>query len=130
MTKETSKKMTKWQKIGLSLICITAITGFMYPVFSQNDQSTQPQPEQDTRKPLERLDEQEKDRSLKKTIDPHSLIVSLAMTVPSRFFNKFSVIKITLKPLIERRFWMYWRKQMTVNRIKMLIISQTMTGHH
>lgn len=63
MTKETSKKMTKWQKIGLSLICITAITGFMYPAFSQNDQSTQPQPEQDTRKPLERLDEQENDRS-------------------------------------------------------------------
>jgi len=63
MTKETSKKMTKWQKIGLSLICITAITGFMYPVFSQNDQSTQPQPDQDTRKPLERLDEQENDRS-------------------------------------------------------------------
>ncbi|AMG51584.2 hypothetical protein EQ871_12630 [Enterococcus casseliflavus] len=63
MTKETSKKMTKWQKIGLSLICITAITGFMYPVFSQNDQSTQPQPEQDTRKPLERLDEQDTDRS-------------------------------------------------------------------
>lgn len=63
MTKETSKKMTKSQKIGLSLICITAITGFMYPAFSQNDQSTQPQPEQDTRKPLERLDEQENDRS-------------------------------------------------------------------
>lgn len=63
MTKETPKKMTKWQKIGLSLICITAITGFMYPAFSQNDQSTQPQPEQDTRKPLERLDEQENDRS-------------------------------------------------------------------
>lgn len=63
MTKETSKKMTKWQKIGLSLICITAITGFMYPAFSQNDQSPQPQPEQDTRKPLERLDEQENDRS-------------------------------------------------------------------
>lgn len=63
MTKETYKKMTKWQKIGLSLICITAITGFMYPAFSQNDQSTQPQPEQDTRKPLERLDEQENDRS-------------------------------------------------------------------
>lgn len=63
MTKETSKKMTKWQKIGLSLICITTITGFIYPAFSQDDQTVQSSSEKDTRKPLERLDEQENDQS-------------------------------------------------------------------
>ncbi|MCA6775336.1 FIVAR domain-containing protein [Enterococcus mundtii] len=52
----TWQRLPKWQKWGLSFLCIGALSGFIYPVFSQNENLERTQPNEEKRPALDRIE--------------------------------------------------------------------------
>lgn len=52
----TWQKLPKWQKLGLGFLCISALSGFIYPVFSQNENLEQTQSKEEKRPALDRIE--------------------------------------------------------------------------
>lgn len=52
----TWQRLPKWQKLGLSFLCIGALSGFIYPVFSQNENLERTQPNEEKRPALDRIE--------------------------------------------------------------------------
>lgn len=50
------QKLPKWQKLGLGFLCISALSGFIYPVFSQNENLEQTQSKEEKRPALDRIE--------------------------------------------------------------------------
>lgn len=50
------QKLPRWQKLGLSFLCIGALSGFIYPVFSQNENLERTQPNEEKRPALDRIE--------------------------------------------------------------------------
>ncbi|MEI1233305.1 hypothetical protein [Enterococcus mundtii] len=50
------QKLPKWQKLGLGFLCIGALSGFIYPVFSQNENLEQTQSKDEKRPALDRIE--------------------------------------------------------------------------
>lgn len=49
-------KLPKWQKLGLGFLCISALSGFIYPVFSQNENLEQTQSKEEKKPALDRIE--------------------------------------------------------------------------
>lgn len=52
----TWQRLPKWQKWGLSFLCIGALSDFIYPVFSQNENLERTQPNEEKRPALDRIE--------------------------------------------------------------------------
>ncbi|MBE6173734.1 MAG: hypothetical protein E7153_12980 [Enterococcus faecium] len=50
------QKLPKWQKLGLGFLCISALSGFIYPVFSQNENLEQTQSKEEKKPALDRIE--------------------------------------------------------------------------
>lgn len=50
------QKLPKWQKLGLGFLCIGALSGFIYPVFSQNENLERTQSKDEKRPALDRIE--------------------------------------------------------------------------
>lgn len=60
----TWQKLPKWQKLGLGFLCIGALSGFIYPVFSQNENLEQIQSKDEKRPALDRIESANENDSL------------------------------------------------------------------
>jgi len=50
------QKLPRWQKLGLSFLCIGALSGFIYPVFSQNENIEHTQSKEEKKPALDRIE--------------------------------------------------------------------------